>query len=65
MLQLYCNTLQDGHGTPWHYEWIDVVGEASSGEGAGGDNGAGAECVAFTPSNGSGAASSGGPAASD
>ena len=22
VLQLYCNTLDDEHGTPWHYEWI-------------------------------------------
>ena len=22
LIQLYCNTLDDGHGTPYHYEWI-------------------------------------------
>ena len=37
-IQLYCNTLNDQHGTPYHYEWISVEanrneeGEGSSAE---------------------------------
>ena len=27
VIQLYCNTADDGHGTPYHYEWVTTVEE--------------------------------------
>lgn len=31
-IQLYCNTLADDHGTPYHYEWISVEADRSEEE---------------------------------
>ena len=31
-IQLYCNTHDDAHGTPYHYEWISVDEEVSEEE---------------------------------
>ena len=33
-IQLYCNTLADDHGTPYHYEWISVEAGRSEEEDA-------------------------------